>query len=492
MRNTYNLQAPLTSVLIEKIQLDAKCRDDVTKTLRGLQSLYSNPHTRKELFLLLEQHFCPQTDHAVGRPGLDAWQVVVLAIFKHGVRCDFDRLRNYANEHCKLRQMLGHGSLDFDLEQYSRQRLIDNIALLSPQLLGEISQLIVKVGHQLCAVKLEAPLKARCDSFVVETDVHFPTDCNLLRDALRFVMRDSHKLCNKYGVQGWRQHKHLVDKMRRLFLRVCHWRLWNTRPEAVEAYLEFGAKMLDKSSESLCRVKQTHQAKSLLESEHPAQQPARIRLKNRLQLIERRIELAQRLMGQIDRRILKGETIPHEEKIFSIFEPYTRWCSKGKAGRPVELGVPVAVVEDQHQFLIGHQILWRESDVEVAVPLIESCQQTYPKLNACSFDRGFHSRSNRARLDELLQMNALPKKGRLSPVEKAREQAPEFANARRQHPAVESAINHLEHRGLDRVRNRGKAGFERTVALAILAANCHRVGALLQERERKKRMRLAA
>ena len=35
-----------------------------------------------------------------------------------------------------------------------------------------------------------------------------------------------------------------------------------------------------------------------------------------------------------------------DEKVFSIFEPYTRWISKGKAGTPVELGVPVCVLED--------------------------------------------------------------------------------------------------------------------------------------------------
>ena len=41
---------------------------------------------------------------------------------------------------------------------------------------------------------------------------------------------------------------------------------------------------------------------------------------------------------------------------------------------------------------------------------------------------------------------------------------------RRQHPAVESAINNLEYRGLERVRSHGAGGFERTVALAIVAA----------------------
>ena len=43
---------------------------------------------------------------------------------------------------------------------------------------------------------------------------------------------------------------------------------------------------------------------------------------------------AKRQIDQIRRRVIQGETIPHEEKVFSIFEPHTEWISKGKAGVP--------------------------------------------------------------------------------------------------------------------------------------------------------------
>ena len=106
----------------------------------------------------------------------------------------------------------------------------------------------------------------------------------------------------------------------------------------------------------------------------------------------------------------RADSSPGE--VFSIFEPHTRWISKGKAGRPVELGVAVCVVEDQYQFILHHKLLWKEDDVEVAVPMIEETQALYPDLRMCSFDRGFHSRNNRIRLDDRLELNALPGKGR--------------------------------------------------------------------------------
>ena len=44
-----------------------------------------------------------------------------------------------------------------------------------------------------CQKKPGGRLAARCDSFVVETDVHWPTDVNLLRDAIRCLVRARHR-----------------------------------------------------------------------------------------------------------------------------------------------------------------------------------------------------------------------------------------------------------------------------------------------------------
>ncbi|MCY4356563.1 MAG: ISNCY family transposase, partial [Gammaproteobacteria bacterium] len=120
-------------------------------------------------------------------------------------------------------------------------------------------------------------------------------------------------------------------------------------------------------------------------------------------------------------------------------------------------------------------------------------REMYSDLRVCSFDRGFHSPENRERLDKLLVVNALPRKGRLNKADQALESEEGFVEARRQHPAVESAINALDHRGLDRVRTHGALGFARTVALSVLASNFHQLGRLLQSSgSRRKQLRSAA
>ena len=54
----------------------------------------------------------------------------------------------------------------------------------------------------------------------------------------------------------------------------------------------------------------------------------------------------QMLIKHIDlvkRRMLEEETIPHEEKIFSLFAPHTEWINKGKLHPPVELGHKILI-----------------------------------------------------------------------------------------------------------------------------------------------------
>ena len=108
-----------------------------------------------------------------------------------------------------------------------------------------------------------------------------------------------------------------------------------------------------------------------------------------------------------------------------------------------ELGLPVYVLEDPYQFILQHKVLLKGADSEMIVPFLKKAKERYPAITSCSMDKGYYSASNRQELDRLLERNVMPKKGRRSQQDWQREQAPAFAEARRQHPAVESAINNL-------------------------------------------------
>ena len=160
---------------------------------------------------------------------------------------------------------------------------------------------------------------------------------------------------------------------------------------------------------------------------------------------------------------------------------------EGQAGRPVELGVSVCLMEDQADFILHHRVMWSGSDVDHVVPLVTETQERFPDLRMVSFECGFHSPANRASVDTLLDCNALPKKRHLSEAEHRRQEDADFVAMRRQYPAVESATNNLEHRGLDRVLSYGDDGFERVTALAVVALNIHCIDLLLRRLSRRRR-----
>ena len=469
MRNLRNPQLERGEVRIEDIKLNHKCRDDMPTLLSGLQYLYSQEASRDRLFALLDEFIIPGINKKVGRPGMDMWSILVMGVVKQGLGCDFDRLHELGNEHKTLRKFLGHPAISDKLYHY--QTLVDNVSLLNPELLGEVNQLVVESGHTVVGKKPGEPLRGRCDSFVVETNVRHPTDVSLLWDAMRCMYRHAGPLGSKHKVPDWRQWQHLQNTLEKKFNKIRKTRRASRKD--IKAYLKLCAELIG-------RVKAL-----LLELAAKGVSPQKINK------ITNFVMHAVRQIDQIDRRLLKGETIPQNEKVFSIFEPHTRWISKGKAGRPVELGVPVGIAEDQYQFILHYEIMWTGSDVDFAVPLVEITKELFPDFCAASFDRGFHSPANRTRLDEVLVDNVLPKKGRLSKADREREQGETFVAMRRQHPAVESALNNLEHRGLDRVRSKGRKGFARSVALAVVALNVHRLGRVLRQQAQEQH-RLAA
>ena len=468
MREVQKQQMDLGAVGIADIELDLKSRDDIPAILLGLQHLYSNQETRTVLFSLLEEHIGPGTDRHVGRPGMALWRILVMGVLKQGLGCDFDRVQELANQHRTVREFLGHGAFAQD-EIYQLQTIMDNVRLLTPALLSAVGGLVVASGHQVAGKKPGEPLRGRCDSFVVETNVHYPTDVGLLWDAMRCLLRETGPAAQEHGVVGWRQWRHLSREVRTLFNRVRSTRRAKSQPDRVAAYVKQCRVLVERAEETLKVLQEMAVAEA------------------QCLVLQGLIAHARRQMDQVERRLLKDETIPHQEKVFSIFEEHTRWVSKGKAGKPVEFGVPVCVIEDQYQFILHHKVLWQRGDVAVAVPMIQETQALHPDFRVCSFDRGFHSPENRVQLDDLLDLNALPRKGRHNRADREREAEEAFAGARQQHPAVESAINNLEHRGLDRVRSHGAEGFAQTVALSVLAANLHRIGLLLRRRVKRRR-----
>ena len=481
MRVVQNVQMQIGEVDVSKISLDPNSRDDIPQILIGLQHLHADLSTREKLFQLLREEIAPTIDKNNGRPGMTLWSIFVSGVIRLCLNIDYDRLHNLVHRHMDIREMMGHGLVD--KVSYACQTLKDNVKLFTPELLDKVNQIVVSAGHALINKKGEA-LRGRCDSFVVETNVDYPTDITLLFEALRKVIELTARLATSHGLNDWMQYAHHLRKLKRCLRAAQSTKQIKARSdekqeknkarviEAHEAYLDIAQSLLTKAKITLDTL-------AALGLAGPLEVVAKLEIEGYMAHAERQID-------QTRRRVILGEVIPHAEKVFSIFQPHTEWISKGKAGVPVELGLRTCILEDQFKFILHHMVMQKQTDDQVAVPMVEEAKRRFPTLKACSFDKGFHSPENQTALTEHLTLVALPRKGKLSQQAQAVENDKEFVEARRKHSAVESAINGLEVHGLDRCLDHGLDGFKRYVALAVVAQNIYRIGAIIRKLEIKR------
>lgn len=481
MRVVQNIQMEIGEVDVSRIVFDPKSRDDIPQILMGLQHLYKDEPTRSKLFDLLEREIAPGVDKSNGRPGMTLWSIFVCGVVRLDLNIDYDRLHNLVHRHMDIREMMGYG-LHSKLA-YSCQAIKDNVKLLTPELLDKINQIVVSAGHGLIK-KGSENLQGRCDSFVVETNVEYPTDATLLFEALRKVIELTAQLAASYDISDLRQHAYYTRQLKRLLRAAQSSKRSKARDEEQKKKNE--ARVIEKYNDylNMSQGYLTRAQSTLIKIEA-------LGLKGQLDLVAK-LEIEAftkdvvRQIDQVRRRVIQGEIIPHHEKVFSIFQRHTEWISKGKAGVPVELGLRTCILEDQHQFILHHMVMEKQTDDQVAVSMISEAQKRFPNLKGCSFDKGFHSQEAQKELPNYLTLVALPRKGKLSPQAQADESAEEFVKARRKHSAVESAINGLEVHGLDRCPDHGLSGLKRYVALAVVSRNVHRIGSILRAKEIKR------
>ena len=493
MREVLSPQLTLTETDIGAIRISLKSRDDIPKLLLGLQHIYTHPQIRDAVFEILKEVVPNKVDGkgkarvSLGRPGMDQWRIFVLGSLRLCLNVDYDRLVELANYHVTIRQMMGHpGQMDeLDPTEYTLQAVKDNLRLFTPEILSRINEVVVRAGHELVKKKdsrrFSGKLNTRVDSFVVETDVHYPTDVNLLLDAIRKIVTMCGRISAARGWSEWRQYQHNARAFKRQCRKISKLKRSGARDEARREAKneEIQAANRDYLEEAQSYLQRARETRAKLEKEAKSDLMVAVELTE----LDRFMHHAERQIDQVRRRVLEGKIIPHDEKMFSIFEEHTEWISKGKAGVPVELGLKVAVVEDQYRFILNHRVLEKTEDVETAVPLIEETQKKYGALDSASFDKGFHGVDNQTKLEKIVKLLVMPKKGKSSAEDLERQSDPQWIHWRKKHAAVESAINALEHHGLDRCLDHGIAGFKRYVALAVLARNVLRLGQIIHRHE---------
>jgi IS5 family transposase len=486
MRQRFEQQMNFRTVAIADVKFPLKSRDELPPVLKALQYIFITPELNEKVFQLLEEKIC-NGKKQTGRKGMDLWHILVLAVVRHTLSTNWDRLEHLANYDELVWRLLGVHTTGFndDKIEFAYQSILDNVQLIDEGLLEQINLLIVQAGHSLLKKKEQEELRLKTDSYALETNVHFPTDLNLVWDSSRkcldmieILRKEINLPAGRQGLPGWRKIKAIRTTIKSLFRnasqQVFRGKKEEQKKQSVKAYLQQVKTLVHRCEGVLntgAAIIATPAAMmALLELEH---------YKN----------YAVKLIDLTWRRLIKEEVIPASEKIYSIFEPHTEWIYKGKLNKKAELGHLLLITTDQYQFIIDYKVMEGEKDAAQIPSLTERIEQKFKqhKIYSHSFDKGFYSKDNFSALQQAgIQQVVMPKKGKLNTEEKEREAGKTFKRLRYAHSAVESNINMLEHHGLNRCTDKGLHGYKRYAGLSVLAYNLHILGNCLIKQEKQK------
>jgi IS5 family transposase len=470
MRKAMDRQQRLDRQPILDVQLNPNCRDEMIPILTALQHIHAQPKLREDILRAIAKDVNRDSSHKLGRQGLDYWSILVLAAVRLGCNLNYDRLQNLAEQHHALRQMMGIGNWD-EGARFDWRRIRDNITLVRPETIERINHLIVAEGHQLIP---QAARTARADSFVVETDVHYPTESSLIRDGLRKILRCGVAISDRLDLDGWRQHKHLYRKAKALSRQID--RVAARKGAGYQQRLQ----SLYRELLALAQTLMIRAEELRANLRYAAQADAEVL--GRDAELGAFLERTRHVCGTAQRRVLQGQNVPNSEKLFSVFETHTQLYKRGKAAEPVQFGRQVLVYEDGAGFIAHAYLLPRDLDDHDVV--VKQTRVLQERLGGClrraSFDRGFHSPENQCDLAEIIPHLCLPMPGAKQAVQQEQEATVEFRQARQRHPGIESAINALQAgNGLKRCRDRTEYGFGRYIQLGVLGRNLQVLGKIL-------------
>lgn len=488
MRNRFEQQLSIGQFPIEQTIIRSKSKNALDELLSALKAIYCNKEYNEKIFNILEKHIV-STKKRTGRKGMDLWSIFVLSQVRLCLNISYDVLHNQANNHRTLRQIMGvEKTFGYEPIEYEYQNIYDNVSIFSDELIAEINEVVLEFGHGEVFKKKEGTaLHLKTDSFVVESNVHFPTDYNLLWDSARKCLDTVSKFIEKYNdIEGWRKienwHYGLKGLMRELG-KASNSGGQNKQTRIVTvagAYLRKAKALLKKLNNELPGFPQNDNKDILLI----------LVLEHFMILMEKHIDL-------VERRILKNEPIPHGEKLFSIFETYTEWVKKGKMRPNVELGKKLSITTDQFDLIVDYQLMCDQQDRDIVITLADRLLAKY-NIDSWSFDKGYWKKENKELLQLEIPKVIMPKLGKRNRTEDLEENDRSFKRLKNKHSAIESNINELEHRGLDRCPDRGIHHYKSYIGLGVCAYNLKKIGRQILKLEKSafekaaNKIRLAA
>ena len=314
--------------------------------------------------------------------------------------------------------------------------------------------------------------RLRLDTTAVETHIHWPSDSSLLWDSYRVLARLIEQ-AREIDPELVGDRRLLTHKARRLSVKIS--RKSTNKQTTAESLQPLYEKLIPLVS-SICEW--TESARKALE-----QRAAKRRLSEAERSIAESLakemaryrHLALRVIHQATQRVLCGEPVANDEKLFSIFEPHTELLKRGKAGKPIEFGHMIQIGQVANKFITDYGVFEHKPvEHQLVQPALEGHKKLfghYPDTVAA--DKGYYKNMDTIQsIGKKIELVSIAKKGKRNKEESMREADPEFRLAQRFRAGIEGTISYLKRiLGLFRCFAKGWKHFVNTVGATIFTHN---------------------
>ena len=343
--------------------------------------------------------------------------------------------------------------------------------------------------------------KLRIDSTCVQTTIHHPTDSGLLGDGVRVLarlIRRAKPLVQTQLASVRDAFRSRLRSTRRLLQQVHRVRRLKG-DAAAEQQQGLYQRLLTVTRQTVRQAERVRQALAPLVAgpeECPAAATGRTpgapsalsRAARRLTTqFERFLPLVQQGIQQAQQRVLDGQLVASTEKVLSLFEPHTRVVRRGKIGAAVEFGRQVMLDEVEGGLVTRFHVLAdEESECHQGLPAIQHHRAVFGRSPwLVAGDRRLHTKGLEAVAQGLgVTHVVVPRMGRLSATQLAREQQRRWRRRYRWRAGIEGRIHSLRRDyGLARSRSHGLVGLERDVGWGVLASDLRHLASAQAQRQ---------
>jgi IS5 family transposase len=404
-------------------------------------------------------------DRRLGRPSVPIDTLLRLLYLKHRYQLGYESLCKEVSDSIGWRRFCRIG---LDRPVPHPTTLVKLVRRAGPEVVEELNATLVA---KLAQGKLLRGRKLRVDTTVVEADIDYPTDADLLEQAVRKLGG----LVRRIKARGAASRTRFRDRGRAAGRRM--------KQLARTLRRRTGVAMgeVDRLTGEVARIAR-HTLRDVQVVAGTARRVRRRRPEDRrlgrlVDELAETIAATGRLLAQTDQRLAGNRVIP--DRLVSLADPDARPIRKGKPQHPTQFGYTLLLAEDERGFIADHQLQQgNPPDAPQLVPAVARVIAVTGRPPATVVgDRGFGTAANDQALAALgvkrvgLQRTGTPGKARL-----ALERTRAFRRLRNWRVGIEARISHLKRSfGLRRTRLRRLGGARTWVGLGIFAYNLQRM-----------------